>query len=247
MISGDTNIDVLKYATYEPAQTLVNHFSENGFAPVISRPTRVTNHTATLIDHIFVNSVHMITKSGVITEHVADHLAPYVTLLIDQNKPNHRNITFNKSNARKLSDENLENFKSAIENTDWSELDLIANATQKYTKFQSIYTKIYNNSFTTYKTNTNKNLQRNTTKPWILPWLQSACDRKNKFYHNYIKHRSIENKTKYDKMKKFVEKHIKKAKNKYYTDYFRKYANDSRKEWKMINSLLNRKKKLKHR
>ena len=96
LISGDTNIDVLNYATYKPAQTLVNHFSENGFAPVISRPTRVTNHTATLIDHIFVNSVHMITKSGVITEHVADHLAPYVTLLIDQNKPNHRNITFNK-------------------------------------------------------------------------------------------------------------------------------------------------------
>ena len=47
------------------------------------------------------------------------------TKIIDQNKSNHRNITFNKSNARKLSDENLENFKSAIENTDWSELDLI--------------------------------------------------------------------------------------------------------------------------
>ena len=43
-------------------------------------------------------------------------------------------------------------------------------------------------------------------------------------------------------MKKFVEKHIKRLKNKYYTDYFRKYANDSRKQWKMINSLLNRKK-----
>ena len=43
-------------------------------------------------------------------------------------------------------------------------------------------------------------------------------------------------------MKRFVEKHIKRLKYKYYTDYFRKYANDSRKQWKMINSLLNRKK-----
>ena len=43
-------------------------------------------------------------------------------------------------------------------------------------------------------------------------------------------------------MKKFVEKHIKKLKHKYYTEYFRKYAHDSRKQWKMINSLLNRKK-----
>ena len=217
-------------------------FSENGFVPVISRPTRVTDHTATLIDHIFVNSAHLIIKSGVITQPVADHLAPYVSILIDKNKPNHRNMTFNQSNARKISDENLENFKRAIENTDWRELDLIENATQKYTKFQTIYTKIYNDNFTKHKTNANRKLQRNTTKPWILPWLQSACDRKNKLYHDYIKNRSIENKTKYDKMKKFVEKHIKKAKNKYYTDYFHKYANDSRKQWKMINSLLNRKK-----
>ena len=43
-------------------------------------------------------------------------------------------------------------------------------------------------------------------------------------------------------MKKFVEKHIKKLKHKYYTEYFRKYAHNSRKQWKMINSLLNRKK-----
>ena len=108
-----------------------------------------------------------------------------------------------------------------------------------------MYTTIYNDSFTKY--NTNAKVQRNTTKPWILPWLQSACDRKNKLYNNYVKHRSIENKTKYDKMKKFVEKHIKKMKNKYYTEYFRKYAHDSRKQWKMINSLLNRKKnKLKY-
>ena len=227
------------HETYEPAQTLVNTFSENGSVPVISRPTRITNHTATLIDHIFVNSAHSVTKSGVITEPVADHLATYVTLLINPNKPNHRNITFSQSNARKISDENLENFKTAIENTDWTELDLIENAAQKYTKFQSMYTKIYNDSFT--KHTTNNKFDRNTTKPWILPWLQSACDRKNKLYHNYIKSRSIENKTKYDKMKKFVEKHIKKAKNKYYTDYFHKYAHDSRKQWKMINSLLNRK------
>ena len=125
VISGDNNVDLLSHDTYEPAQTLVNTFSQNGFVPVISRPTRITNHTATLIDHIFVNSVHSIAKSGVITEPVADHLATYVALLINPNKPNHRNISFDQSNARKMSDENLEKFKRAIENTDWTEIDLI--------------------------------------------------------------------------------------------------------------------------
>ena len=39
----------------------------------------------------------------------------------------------------------------------------------------------------------------------------------------------------------FVEKHIKKVKYKYYTDYFHKYVHDSRKQCKMINSPLNQK------
>ena len=118
MISGDNNVDLLSHETYVPAQNLVNTFSQNGFVPVISRPTRITDHTATLIDHIFVNSPQFITKTGVITDPVADHLAPYATLLTNPNKPNHRNLAFDHSNSRKISDENLENFKRAIENTD---------------------------------------------------------------------------------------------------------------------------------
>ena len=41
-------------------------------------------------------------------------------------------------------------------------------------------------------------------------------------------------------MKLFVLKHIKKAKLKYYTDYFKQYSSDSRKQWQLINSLLNK-------
>ena len=44
-------------------------------------------------------------------------------------------------------------------------------------------------------------------------------------------------------MKKFVEKHIKKAKNKYYSKYFEQYKTDSRKQWNMLNLLLNRQRK----
>ena len=43
-------------------------------------------------------------------------------------------------------------------------------------------------------------------------------------------------------MKKFVTKHIKLAKNKYYNTYFEQYNCNSRKQWQMLNSLLNRQK-----
>ena len=43
-------------------------------------------------------------------------------------------------------------------------------------------------------------------------------------------------------MKKFVDKHIRKAKYKYYKAYFNQHTNNSKKQWQMINSLINRSK-----
>ena len=44
----------------------------------------------------------------------------------------------------------------------------------------------------------------------------------------------------YTKMRKFVDKQIKLAKKKYYNDYFEQHKFDSRKQWNMLNTLLNR-------
>ena len=44
-------------------------------------------------------------------------------------------------------------------------------------------------------------------------------------------------------MKKFVAKHVKKAKQAYYVSYFKKYSSDSKKQLAMINQLLNRRTK----
>ena len=53
----------------------------------------------------------------------------------------------------------------------------------------------------------------------------------------------IEHLSKYNKLKKFVAKHIKKAKRAFYESYFKKYCHDGRKQWQMVNQLLNRKTK----
>ena len=77
-------------------------------------------------------------------------------------------------------------------------------------------------------------------------WLAGACDRKNRAYYNYVRHPNEANKTKYKKIKNIVEKHISKAKHDYYTNYFNKYSHDSRKQWSMINRILNRKQRSKN-
>ena len=239
VLTSDSNIDLLKYDNYVPTNRLVDTLTEHGFFPVISRPTRVTEHSATLIDHIFVNNISAVTKSGIITIDLSDHLAPFVNILIDRNKLDR----FEDSQTwRHINDENLDNFKKEITETDWDIIRTIDSANDKYTVFETKYREIYEKHFPHKKKKIKK---RKHDKPWILPWLQGACDRKNKLYKTYIKNPTPINHANYKRVKKFVTKQIKKAKREYYSNYFRRYSGDCRKQWQMINELLNRKTKSK--
>ena len=253
VLAGDTNIDLLRYESYEPALTLLNIHSELGFAPLISRPTRVTHNSATLIDHIYSNNCHNVTRSGVITLDISDHLATYTTILTSTTDPHlgKQNENFNFSTTRGNFDkQNLERFRISLKYTDWESVYQTSTADDKFDIFNKKYTELYNKAFLNDDDVVAKNTRRKprkNSKPWMQEWLSNACNRKNRMYYKYIKHPTIENKTKYKKLKSFVEKHTNKAKHDYYTKYFKMHQNDSRKQWTMINQILNRKKKFSER
>jgi len=236
ILVSDSNIDLLKYNHYEPTNKLVDLLTEHGFCPTISRPTRVTAHSATLIDHIFVNNCSAVTKSGIITTDISDHLAPFVNILIDKLKC--QAFENDSYEWRQMSDESLELFKREISNTNWDFVQIPDSADEKYTLFEIKYKQIYDMCFP-IKTKSPK--RRKFDQPWVQPWLQGACDRKNKLYKKFVKKPTIENEIQYKKLKKFVVKHVKKAKYAYYSNYFRRYSDDGRKQWQMINQILNRK------
>ena len=56
VIMGDMNIDLLEYESHRKK---TNDYLENifahGFIPVITKPTRICNSSATLIDHIYIH------------------------------------------------------------------------------------------------------------------------------------------------------------------------------------------------
>ena len=55
------------------------------FFPLITRPTRITSNTATLIDNIFTNNLNNLSVSGLMFCAISDDL-PIFTLLLDPNK-----------------------------------------------------------------------------------------------------------------------------------------------------------------
>ena len=49
------------------------HTNTNNILPIITKPTRLTDHTATLIDHIYTNCLQNFT-AGILTADVTDHI-----------------------------------------------------------------------------------------------------------------------------------------------------------------------------
>ena len=240
LLVGDFNIDLLKYDHDTTSQAMINSTTNFGYSQVISKPTRITDHSATLIDHIFTNQVYNINKSGIITYDISDHLATFVSVaLYDRLNSDHLTEPSGRSEQLKFNETNLTKFKELLNNDDWDDVLNEPDTQLKYDNFVTKYTTHYDTAFSANGPVRRKK-QRNSSKPWILPWLEEACDRKNKLYATYINEPTARNKAIYNKMNKFVKKHIKLAKKKYYDSYFKQHSNNSRKQWQMINKLLNR-------
>ena len=54
---GDFNINILNSQSHQPTNEFINLMLSNSLYPLISKPTRITSSTATLIDNIFTNNL----------------------------------------------------------------------------------------------------------------------------------------------------------------------------------------------
>ena len=79
-LSGDFNIDLLKYESSNKHSTFLNTLTSSGFLPHILQPTRITEDTATIIDNIYANKFTNNSTSGNILIQMADHLAQFLII-----------------------------------------------------------------------------------------------------------------------------------------------------------------------
>ena len=79
IIMGDLNYNLLNTDDIH-VNSCVDNFFDFGFFPLINIPTRITDTTGTVLDHIWTNIVENPIKSAVIADLVADHLPVYMNL-----------------------------------------------------------------------------------------------------------------------------------------------------------------------
>ena len=74
---GDFSVDLLQYDKHAATNDFIDQLYAIGLHPLITRPTRITSHSNTLIDNIFTTDLSSHIHSGLIINDMSDHLPIY--------------------------------------------------------------------------------------------------------------------------------------------------------------------------
>ena len=192
-MNGDFNTYLIKYETDSHSQNLIDTTSNRGFVQVISKPTRITDHSATLIDHCYSNRIENVVSTSVLTIDISDHLATFVKVEINSDSKNVNcrvprpgaGAEKGCQNRRIFKAANDEKFSELINNETW-EIPPDLDAEEQFDHFAETYTKHYNASYPLVTEHVRRKNERLNSKPWILPWLEDACTRKNNLHEKYV-------------------------------------------------------------
>ena len=176
------------------------------------------------------NNVENVKSCNIITVDLTDHLATHTKISFKLAAAALSNVPIknrtvvgdntNKKEFRIFNEANNSLFETLINGESWEEICDDMDAQSQYEKFDEIYMRHYNNAYPLNNAKrTRRKNERKNPKPWILPWLEDACARKNNLYHEFVNAPTSENKAKYDKMNEFCAKHIDIAKLRYRKKY----------------------------
>jgi hypothetical protein len=230
-IMGDLNLDLLKFEQHEKTRALLENSFTNGFLELISLPTRVTNTSATLIDHFYTNDTNCNYDSSIILSEISDHF-PLCNIILEKEREV-KNVYFYTQN---FSEENITSFKQEMSMVDWNFV-LNQNETQSaYENFYEKFNESYQRHFPHRKVKFNKNIHN------VEPFMSKAIlkSRKTKLNLAEIKIRfpTQANKDKYNAYNKCYNKVIRTAKKLYFQRSFEEHKSDLRKTWEVLREAI---------
>ena len=77
---GDFNINLVNYDSHPETNDFINLMVSHYLLPHILHPTRVTDHSATIIDNIFCNTLEFDTLSGNLLSKISDHFPQFLVI-----------------------------------------------------------------------------------------------------------------------------------------------------------------------
>ena len=83
---GDFNLNLLNMDAHSLTFDYYNLLCSNRLLPTITKPMRITDHTATLIDNIFINVMNRSMKATILYDDLSDHFPILLEIAINSNR-----------------------------------------------------------------------------------------------------------------------------------------------------------------
>lgn len=228
VIMGDVNIDMLSQdATSRQLIALANSFACNN---VISKATRLTAETATLLDICLTNTLPTSCVAGSLAVDISDHL-PISCTIPSSNGTCKSN---KKVRSRQINADTLGIFRYRVIATDWNHVLQERDANLAYKLFINKLIKCYDEAFPVSVKNAKRQKIR---KPWISNALFKKITKKNNMYHAFIKTRDIKLLSEFKKYRNHLNGEIRRAKFRYYENLFSRISDNPSKIWSEVRNL----------
>ena len=159
----------------------MNNFFEKNFIPCITLPTRITDHSVTLIDHIFIKCPKEIIQnkcsSGNLITDLSDHLPNFTFFDFKVQTPKNRPLT------RLFTQSKINNFTAALasEHALINSSDLTDTNTS-YNNFNSNYLQLFDKYFPLVR----QSKKSFKDKPYITSDIKDSIKSRNKLFKKHL-------------------------------------------------------------
>ena len=111
-ILGDINIDFLRYSDHNRVKFYVDTLHSVNARNLINKPTRLTEHSFSLIDHVYTNDSNNEIQSGIVATDISDHLPTFIKITCTNNP--HDSKAYVCKTTRDMKNFDLEMFRTDI-------------------------------------------------------------------------------------------------------------------------------------
>ena len=234
--TGDYNLDLIKHDSHPPTNEFLNINYAHSINPKITKPTRITPTTATLIDNLFTNHEDDPSDlAGIIPLDISDHLPIFFhKLILTADQPP---LPIFK---RDFSAKNIKKFNILLSQLNWDPVLSSNDAQISYTSLHDLVTKTANDTFPLKQVTTNyKN-----KLTWLTPGLKNSIKKKHALYSHYLKIRTPQSHATYKTFKNLLSRTIRTAERNHYQTLLLSNKNNLKKSWTIIKEIINKKKSI---
>ena len=228
IIGLDHNLDLLKQAVHARTQEFLECILDQNMLPTVTKPTRISKTSATLIDNILISEkLQSNYESAILIDDMSDHLPCILTL--KNHKDMHTPIMRTKRNINNVT---INKMLSDLSKIDWTESLNNKNATESFSVFHSILMSTLNKHAPEQVIK--KKLSKSSC-PWMSKGFRQSLLKSKRLYTKSLTNPSIA--LEYKTYMSILRKCKRKLKLTYYQSKCLEFKNNGKKMWELINKI----------